>query len=85
MICSKRGDMRTRKDRIQARLDSWHQQLPCLVDTYLSWKNRCQTSGLPTNNTVHHDQAMDESQISPEAELSWQIRVLDFDRKCIVS
>lgn len=76
--------MRTRKDRIQARLDSWRQQLPCLVDAYLSWQNRCQASGLPTNNAVHHDHTMDESQISPEAELSWQIRVLDFDRECSV-
>ena len=84
MICSKRGDTRTQKDRIQARLDSWRQQLPYLVDAFLSWKSRPQTSGLPTNNTVHQDHTMDESQISPEAELSWQIRVLDFDCECSV-
>jgi hypothetical protein len=66
--------MRTRKDQIQARLDSWRRQLPCLVDVYLSWKNCRQTSDM-----------MDESQISPEAESSWEIRVLDFDSECSVS
>ena len=85
MIFSQRGDMRTRKDRIQAHLDSWRQQLPCLVEAYLSWKNRHSNSGSPTDNTAPHDHPMDESQGSPEAESTWQIKVLDFDCKCSVS
>jgi hypothetical protein len=33
----KRGDPRTRTDRVQQRVDAWRQQLPLLVDAYLSW------------------------------------------------
>ena len=74
--------MRTRKNRIQARLDSWRLQLPSLVDAYLVWRNGSQvSSSVPPTNYTDHDHAMGESHISPEAELPWQIRVLDFDRE----
>jgi hypothetical protein len=40
---SKRGDPRTRNDRIQERINSWRIQMPSLVDAYLAWKHdsRC--------------------------------------------
>lgn len=77
--------MCTWKYQIQACLESWHQQLPCLVDAYLVWKkcSQASSSGTPTNYT-DQDHAMGKSQIGPEAELHWQIRVLNFDHECSV-
>jgi hypothetical protein len=34
----KRIDARTRKDRIQQRVNAWQRQIPHLADQYLKWK-----------------------------------------------
>jgi hypothetical protein len=61
----KRGDLRTRTDRVQQRIDAWRQQLPLLVDAYLSW-----------NCTKSEPRVS-----APFPESSWKIRVLDFYRE----
>jgi hypothetical protein len=61
----KRGDPRSRADRVQQRVDAWRQQLPLLVDAYLSWNS---TKSEPRLST-------------PFPESSWKIRVLDFYRE----
>jgi hypothetical protein len=35
----RRGDLRTRDDRVQKVVNSWRNQLPTLIDAYLSWKD----------------------------------------------
>lgn len=39
-------DLRTRKDRIQQRVDAWQSQIPHLADQYLKWKE----GGLPNES-----------------------------------
>ena len=58
----KRGDPCTQMDRVQQHVDAWRQQLPLLVDAYLSWNCSKSEPCIPT----------------PSSELSWKIRVLDF-------
>ena len=36
--CRKRVDSRTRKDRIQQRINAWQRQIPYLAEQYLKWK-----------------------------------------------
>ena len=36
--CRKRVDSRTRKDRIQQRVNAWQRQIPYLAEQYLKWK-----------------------------------------------
>ena len=70
----KRGDPRTRKDRIQQRINAWRQQLPLLVNAYLAWN--CATSSsiqLPPNGLTPD---LDTS--PPLQSSSWKIKVLDF-------
>jgi hypothetical protein len=38
LICSKRYDTRTRKDRVQRRVNTWKLQIPQLAIKYLEWK-----------------------------------------------
>ena len=35
----KRGDARTRSDRVLRQVESWQAQLPILVDAYLQWRH----------------------------------------------
>ncbi|KAJ6579764.1 hypothetical protein B0H10DRAFT_2342373 [Mycena sp. CBHHK59/15] len=35
---NRRGDLRSRGDRVQKIIDSWRRQLPALIDAYLIWK-----------------------------------------------
>jgi hypothetical protein len=37
-LLRKRIDPRTRKDRIQQRINSWQLQIPHLAEQYLKWK-----------------------------------------------
>jgi hypothetical protein len=60
-----RGDARTRTDRVQQRVDAWRQQLPLLVEAYLSWN-------FPKS---------DSRTSPPSPNLSWQIKVFDFSRE----
>ena len=65
-IYIKRGDARTRRDRVQQRVNAWRQQLPFLVDAYLFWnsgESDSRTFSLPLPNS------------------SWKIKVLDFYRE----
>lgn len=65
-IYRKRGDPRSRTDRVQQRVNAWRQQLPHLVEAYLLWnstKSDPRTSSFPLPNST------------------WKINILDFYRE----
>ena len=59
----KRIDSRTRKDRIQRRINAWQLQIPALAEQYLKWKAMGQPCDDPS-----------EMEIEP----SWEIETLTF-------
>ena len=59
----KRVDPRTRKDRIQQRVNAWQLQIPALAEQYLKWK----AMGRPCD---------DQSEI--EIEEPWIIETISF-------
>lgn len=63
----KRGDPRTRMDRVQQRVNAWRQQLPLLVEAYLLWNST--KSDPRTSSTLPHPNS------------NWKIKVLDFYRE----
>jgi hypothetical protein len=59
----KRVDTRTRKDRIQKRVNAWQLQIPALAEQYLKWKE----TGRPCD---------DPSEM--EIEAPWTIETISF-------
>ena len=63
-IYRKRGDTRTRADRVQQHVNAWRQQLPLLVEAYLQWNS---TKSDPRTSSMF-----------PLPNSTWKIKVLDF-------
>ncbi|KAF8236921.1 hypothetical protein L208DRAFT_1249802 [Tricholoma matsutake] len=71
----KRGDLCTRKNRIQERINSWRKQLPLLVNAYLAWrKDRTCSSQLDAPSMSAPVDMVDE----PTTNLTWKTVILNF-------
>jgi hypothetical protein len=59
----KRIDSRTRKDRIQQRINAWQLQIPALAEQYLKWKAMRQPCDDPSEMGI---------------DASWEIKTITF-------
>lgn len=69
----RREDHRTRRDRIQRRVDAFNQQMPALVDAYLIWSLNRAKEGVKSFFEVHRHS---DPPSDPNSG-TWNVRVVD--------